>query len=81
MLGVTIQINERIISFYEIRRMAPVDRQPTPSMMCQYHVFDEEGNRVLGEPVYHLFGRGAEALVYKVLGKINRLKRRGHATK
>jgi hypothetical protein len=76
MLGVTIQINERLLAFYEIRRMKPVDRQPSQSTLCLYHVFDEEGHDVLGHPVYHQYGRGAGALVYKVLGKINRLKRR-----
>lgn len=76
MLGVTLQINDRLIAFYEIRRMKPVDRQPSNSTLCMYHVFDEEGNDVLGRPVYHVYGRGAHALVYKVLGKINRLKRR-----
>ena len=76
MLGVTIQINDKLIAFYEIRRMWPVDRQPSNSTMCQYHVFDEEGNAVLGQPVYHRYGAGAERLVYKVLGKLHRGRKR-----
>lgn len=72
MLGVTLQINDRVIVFYEIRRMWPVDRQPSNSTMCQYAVFDEQGNQVLDRTVYHRYGAGAERLVYKVLGKLHR---------
>jgi hypothetical protein len=76
MLGVTLQINEKILAFYEIRRVFPVDRQPANSTMCQYRVFDEEGNQLLDKPVYHRYGQGAERLAFKVLGKLNRGKRK-----
>lgn len=76
MLGVTIQINDRVLAFYEIRRMHPVDRQPLPSTICEYNVFDDEGNLLLPDRVKHRFGKGADALVYKVLGKLERLKRK-----
>ena len=72
MLGVTLQINEKILAFYEIRRVYPVDRHPSNSTMCQYFVYDEEGNQVLDRTVYHRYGAGAERLVYKVLGKLHR---------
>lgn len=76
MLGVTIQINDRVLAFYEIRRVKPVDTHPMPSTICEYKVFDEEGNQILAEHVKHRFGKGANALVFKVLGKLERLNRR-----
>lgn len=80
MLGVTLQINEKVIAFYEIRRLFPLDVRPMPSTICEYGVYDDEGNEILGESVKHRFGKGAEALVFKVLGKLVRKRRNRETT-
>lgn len=65
MLHVTIQINERTIEYFGIRRLYPIDRQPTASTLCRYVVTDAEQNE-LGE-VTHRYGNKAASLVRKVL--------------
>jgi len=75
MLSVMISINGRALSFYGVIRTHPVNRYPSPSTMCTYRVIDDEGNDLLPHPVKHRYGRGADALAQKVLGKIIRYRR------
>ena len=75
MLGVTLQINDKVIAFYEIRRMHPLYVELKDSTRCVYNVFDDEGNLLI-EGVKHRYGDKAEALTAKVLRKIHKLQTR-----
>lgn len=72
MMDITLSINEKVLAFYSVQRVHPVDRQPSPNTVCQYIVTDEEGNEILNERIFHRYGWGAEALAYRVLGKLKR---------
>ena len=72
MMGITLSINDKILAAYAVQRIKPVDRQPSPSTVCEYIVTDDEGNEILGEHIFHRYGWGAEALAYRVLGKLKR---------
>ena len=79
MLGVTLQINARVIAFYEIRRIKPLGGL-TPNTICTYNVFDDEGNLLI-EGVKHRYGDMAEILTAKVLRKIHKLRKASHETR
>jgi len=72
MMGIALSINDKLLAFYEVRRVEPVDRLPAPTTLCTYRVFDDEGNEALPEPIQHRYGWGAESLAYRVLGKLKR---------
>lgn len=73
MLGVTLQINDRVIAFYEIRRMHPVCKAMQDNTIGTYNVYDDEGNLMI-EGIKHRYGDRAEALVAKVMRKVRKLQ-------
>jgi hypothetical protein len=80
MLGVTLQINDRVIAFYEIRRMHPVCRAMQDNTIGTYNVYDDEGNLMI-EGIKHRYGDMAEILTAKVLRKIHKLRKASHETR